>query len=447
MVANNTYYAKETRAPTKISVGPNVQRAPTTIFLPPQIVGVQDGSGIGGQFHRPSQNSFDVARHGNRAPTKYHEPGPEVRAPTNISIPPLISQTGAGIEEEMDFKTNIEEEDNIWDIITNIHGELEYIQNLKKHYGELLPQLNELEGVLLDEALKEYATLEVKVIDEQFGLDPLENEAEEEGEDDDESRDVSEHFLSYIFELRDEVDDDDLELLELYTLQGSGYKEEEIDETDIEDLFIEIREHLESQQNLKIKFRNTLHQVKDLDRGWLKHTLKVYASLEMFVKEEVFGLKKDELEEEDTDSDTEEEENEEEEIEEEESELGEDEEEGLLNAVMDAIEEDDEEISEDAVVEEDGQDVFEGLCGGICLIHNNRRQNIHKDGHELLFDCNDMVSKISKFQIFIYHFYLFQYGWVSDEEEETAEDMFKDAEEMDEAVFTEIANLMDKYES
>ena len=99
-----------------------------------------------------------------------------MRAPTNISIPPLISQTGVGIEE-MDFKTNIEEEDNIWDIITNIHGELEYIQNLKKHYGELLPQLNELEGVLLDEALKEYATLEVKVIDEQYGLDPLESEA------------------------------------------------------------------------------------------------------------------------------------------------------------------------------------------------------------------------------------------------------------------------------
>ena len=27
--------------------------------------------------------------------------------------------------------------------------------------------------------------------------------------------------------------------MRLYTLQGSGYKEEEIDETDIEDLFIE----------------------------------------------------------------------------------------------------------------------------------------------------------------------------------------------------------------
>ena len=45
MVANNTYYAKETRAPTKISVGPNGQRAPTTISVPPQIGGVQDGSG------------------------------------------------------------------------------------------------------------------------------------------------------------------------------------------------------------------------------------------------------------------------------------------------------------------------------------------------------------------------------------------------------------------
>ena len=53
MVANNTYYAEETRAPTKISVGPNGPRAPTTISVPPQIGGVQNGSGIGGQFYRP----------------------------------------------------------------------------------------------------------------------------------------------------------------------------------------------------------------------------------------------------------------------------------------------------------------------------------------------------------------------------------------------------------
>ena len=77
MVANNTYYAEETRAPTKISVGPNGPRAPTTISVPPQIGGLQQGSGIGDQFHRSSQNSFHGARHdaNNRASTKYHEPG------------------------------------------------------------------------------------------------------------------------------------------------------------------------------------------------------------------------------------------------------------------------------------------------------------------------------------------------------------------------------------
>ena len=103
----------------------------------------------------------------------------------------------------MDYKpTNEEDEDeNIWDIITNIHGELEYIQNLKKQHGELLPQLNELDGVLLDETLQEYAVLEVKVLEEQQGIHPLENEAEEEGEDDNETKHASKHFLRYIFEL------------------------------------------------------------------------------------------------------------------------------------------------------------------------------------------------------------------------------------------------------
>ena len=76
MVANNTYYAKGTRAPTVMSVGPDGPRAPTTVSVPPLIGGVQDGSGIEGQFHRPSQNSCHEERHdaNNRAPTTYREP-------------------------------------------------------------------------------------------------------------------------------------------------------------------------------------------------------------------------------------------------------------------------------------------------------------------------------------------------------------------------------------
>ena len=99
MVANNTYYAEETRAPTKISVGPNGQRAPTTISVPPNIGGVQGGSGIGVQFHRPSHNSFDgtINDTNNRAPTTYHEPGAVVRAPTKIYVPAV--QHGDGINQ------------------------------------------------------------------------------------------------------------------------------------------------------------------------------------------------------------------------------------------------------------------------------------------------------------------------------------------------------------
>ena len=76
MVANNTYYAKGTRAPTVMSVGSNGPRAQTTFSVPPLIGGVQDGSGIGGQFHRPSQNSCHEERQdaNNRAPTTYREP-------------------------------------------------------------------------------------------------------------------------------------------------------------------------------------------------------------------------------------------------------------------------------------------------------------------------------------------------------------------------------------
>ena len=109
---------------------------------------VQRGYGIGEQFHRPPKNSIHVGGHtNNRASTAMSVGSNGTKPPTTVSVPP---QHGSGLDEtlgedyQMDYKsTNIEEEDDkIWDIITNIHGELEYIQNLKKRYGELLPQLN-----------------------------------------------------------------------------------------------------------------------------------------------------------------------------------------------------------------------------------------------------------------------------------------------------------------
>ena len=62
MIANNMHYAKETRAPTQISVGPNGPRASTTVSVPLQRGGLQQGSGIEYQFHRPSQDCIYVKR-------------------------------------------------------------------------------------------------------------------------------------------------------------------------------------------------------------------------------------------------------------------------------------------------------------------------------------------------------------------------------------------------
>ena len=62
---------------------------------------IQRGSGIGDQFHRPPQNSIHVGGHANnRAPTTYCKPGPTVRAPSTVSVPPLRSQHGSGIDEQ-----------------------------------------------------------------------------------------------------------------------------------------------------------------------------------------------------------------------------------------------------------------------------------------------------------------------------------------------------------
>ena len=99
MIANNTYYAKETRAPTKMSVGPNGSRAPTTVSIPPLY-----GNGV--QAAATQQHASNPHPHLNHAnqdasavksvPTTWfmaqhphgYEYGKEVRAPTKVSVGP-----------------------------------------------------------------------------------------------------------------------------------------------------------------------------------------------------------------------------------------------------------------------------------------------------------------------------------------------------------------------
>ena len=187
MVANNTYYAMDTRAPTKISVGPNGPRASTTISVPPQIGGVQGGSGIGGQFHRPSHNSFDgtINDKNNRAPTTYHEPGAVVRAPTKIYVPAVQHGDGINIDDEEDSdedmdteeESDIEDEDeedkdtDVYDVLLDISRTFNYLQELRKQYRDLLPQVKEMGKEDLDSFLQAYSLLKTNIIEEQDGLE------------------------------------------------------------------------------------------------------------------------------------------------------------------------------------------------------------------------------------------------------------------------------------
>ena len=213
MVANNTYYAKETRAPTKISVGPDGPRAPTTISVPPHIV--QEGSGIGGQFHRASQHSSEGARKINRAPT-------------TISVPP--HQHGEGItinindehdtEEDDEYDTEEDDEDmdandeddtdkddeeeqspDVFHVLLDISKTFNYLKDLRKQYRDLLPQLKEMKEDDMGCFLQVYSHVKTNIIEEQDGLEGTvvqqgrgvaesEDDTEEEGETEEEDEDI-----------------------------------------------------------------------------------------------------------------------------------------------------------------------------------------------------------------------------------------------------------------
>ena len=96
MVANNTYYTKETRAPTKISVGPNVQRPPTTISIPP----VQHGDGIKIDYDDTDED-----------------------------------------DEDMDTDDESDNDVDIFDVLVDISTTFSYLQELRKQYRDLLPQV------------------------------------------------------------------------------------------------------------------------------------------------------------------------------------------------------------------------------------------------------------------------------------------------------------------
>ena len=296
MVANNTYYAEETRAPTKISVGPNGPRAPTTISVPAQIGGVQDGSGIGGQFHRPTQTSFYGARQdaNNRAPTTYHEPGPVVRAPTTISIPPVRGQVqhGDGLKIDDEDDTDVDDEDmdteyesdsgdedeedkdpDVYDVLVDIISTFHYLQDLRKQYRDLLPQLKEMKKDEMDSFLEVYSLLKTIIIEEQDGLEGSVSKkqygkgvTESEGETDEETVDDGDDADT------EDVDTDDGDDTEEETVDS---EEEETEDEQAEDVDVKFDDIEEDEPN-KEPFFNFVFEAENFMDVKSKETLENY---------------------------------------------------------------------------------------------------------------------------------------------------------------------------
>ena len=149
-------YGKETRAPTKVSVGPDYESAPTKISIGP------------------------------------NEPMP----PTIISVPPVRErvQHGDGITIKIDDEddTDVEDEDMdadnededdtdeddeeeqlpaVFDVLLDISKTFNYLKDLRKQYRDLLPQLKEMKQDHLGCFLLVYSHVKTNIIEEQDGLE------------------------------------------------------------------------------------------------------------------------------------------------------------------------------------------------------------------------------------------------------------------------------------
>jgi len=206
MIANNTYYTKEIRAPTKISVGPNVQRAPTTVSIPPS-------------YQKP--NTYPQRTAETRAPTKISVGPNEPMPPTTISVPPVREhvQHGDGIKIDHEDDTDVEDEDMdtddeddtdeedeedqlpaVFDVLLDISKTFHYLKELRKQYRDLLPQLKEMKQDHMGCFLQMYSHVKTNIIEEQDGLEGTvfkkqqgkgltesEGETDEETDDEDDS--------------------------------------------------------------------------------------------------------------------------------------------------------------------------------------------------------------------------------------------------------------------
>ena len=183
-----------------IKIDPNNPRAPTTVSFGPDVV---------------------------KAPTSVHVSHSEaVQRGYGVDDADMNSDTESDTEDESERDTEDESENDTEDhdlleIINDIKSTFNYSLQLRKKFREKIEDMEEYEQEEWKKILKSYAKLEASVKDEIEGLESADKGEEEEEEDkeegdDEEENSTKEDFWDFIKEFKHALNEEDLKRVETY---------------------------------------------------------------------------------------------------------------------------------------------------------------------------------------------------------------------------------------
>ena len=180
---------KNPKAPTTVSFGPDVAKAPTSVHVSHP---VQRGYGVD-DVYMSSDAESDIEDE---------------------------SESVTEDEDESDTEDLFNENQDLFEIINDIKSTFNYGLQLRKEFREKIENMEEYDQDEWKEILKSYAKLEASVKDEIEGLDSTdkgeEEEVKEEGKEEGDDHEEKEDFWDFIKEFKHVLNEKDLKMVEKY---------------------------------------------------------------------------------------------------------------------------------------------------------------------------------------------------------------------------------------
>ena len=181
---------KNPKAPTTVSFGPDVAKAPTSVHVSQP---VQRGYGVD-DVYMSSDAESDTEDE---------------------------SESVTEDEDESDTEDLFNENQDLLEIINDIKSTFNYGLQLRKKFREKIENMEEYDQDEWKEILKSYAKLEASVKDEIEGLDSTdkseeEEEVKEEGKEEGDDHEEKEDFWDFIKEFKHVLNEKDMKMVEKY---------------------------------------------------------------------------------------------------------------------------------------------------------------------------------------------------------------------------------------